>query len=275
MRTGTALLIVDVQTGLVAGTEPVYRLDELLKNIATLITQARTTGTPIIYIQDNDVDEIGSPGWQIHPAIAPEEGDLVLRKPEADAFYGTTLQQEMEARGMKHLIITGCKSEVCIDATCRRAVSLGYPVTLISDAHSTTDNAVLTAQQTIAYHNHILQMAWSDEHGEVVDVTVKPTSEMVTEMSWVRENFCTKGQDYSGIEVLSFTKESIARRAPRRGVLPRWRYHLSRFTEAELEYLKTQRLGRLATVNQRGEPQVAAVSFRYNPEFDAIDIGGA
>ena len=112
MRTDTALLIVDVQTGLVAGTKSVYRLDELLENISTLIAQARTTGTPIIYIQDNDVDEIGSPGWQIHPAIAPEAGDLVIRKPETDAFYGTTLQQEMETRGIAHLIVVGCKSEV-------------------------------------------------------------------------------------------------------------------------------------------------------------------
>jgi pyridoxamine 5'-phosphate oxidase family protein len=48
---------------------------------------------------------------------------------------------------------------------------------------------------------------------------------------------------------------------------------LSKFTEAELEYLQSQRLGRLATVNQRGEPQIAAVGFRYNPELDAIDIG--
>ena len=75
MRTDTALLIVDVQSGLVAGTEPVYRFDELLENIATLTAQARATGTQIIYIQDNDVDEIGSPGWQIHPAVAPEERD--------------------------------------------------------------------------------------------------------------------------------------------------------------------------------------------------------
>jgi pyridoxamine 5'-phosphate oxidase family protein len=49
---------------------------------------------------------------------------------------------------------------------------------------------------------------------------------------------------------------------------------VSKFTEAELAYLRTQRLGRLATVNERGEPQVAAVGFRYNPEFDTIDIGG-
>ncbi len=178
MRTDTALLIVDVQMGLVAGTNPVYQLDTLLENITTLITQARATGILIIYIQDNDVDEIDSPGWQIHPTIAPEGGDLVIRKPETDAFYGTTLQHELEMRGIAQLIVVGCKSEVCVDATCRRATSLGYNVTLVSDAHSTTDNAVLTAQQTIAYHNHILQMVWSDEHGEVVGVTVTHTSEI-------------------------------------------------------------------------------------------------
>jgi pyridoxamine 5'-phosphate oxidase family protein len=49
---------------------------------------------------------------------------------------------------------------------------------------------------------------------------------------------------------------------------------MSKFTEAELEYLKTQRLGRLATVNKNGEPQIAPVTFHYNAELDAIDIGG-
>lgn len=49
---------------------------------------------------------------------------------------------------------------------------------------------------------------------------------------------------------------------------------MSKFTEAELAYMKTQRIGRLATVNQRGEPQNKPVGFRYNPELDTIDIGG-
>jgi pyridoxamine 5'-phosphate oxidase family protein len=49
---------------------------------------------------------------------------------------------------------------------------------------------------------------------------------------------------------------------------------MSKFTGIELEYLKTQRLGRLATVNKNGEPQIAPVTFSYNVELDAIDIGG-
>jgi pyridoxamine 5'-phosphate oxidase family protein len=49
---------------------------------------------------------------------------------------------------------------------------------------------------------------------------------------------------------------------------------MSAFTQAELDYLNSQRLGRLATVNASGEPHVVPVAFRYNPELDAIDIGG-
>lgn len=49
---------------------------------------------------------------------------------------------------------------------------------------------------------------------------------------------------------------------------------MSRFSESELEYLKTQRLGRLATVSPAGQPQNSPVAFRYNAELDAIDIGG-
>jgi len=49
---------------------------------------------------------------------------------------------------------------------------------------------------------------------------------------------------------------------------------MSRFTPAEIEYLNSQRLGRLATVNAAGEPHVVPVGFRYNAELDTIDIGG-
>ena len=49
---------------------------------------------------------------------------------------------------------------------------------------------------------------------------------------------------------------------------------MSKFTPAEIEYLNSQRLGRLATVNASCDPHVMPVGFRYNPELDTIDIGG-
>jgi pyridoxamine 5'-phosphate oxidase family protein len=50
--------------------------------------------------------------------------------------------------------------------------------------------------------------------------------------------------------------------------------HMSVFTNNELDYLREQRLGRLATVDSAGDPHVVPVGFRYNPETDSIDIGG-
>ncbi|MBV9601658.1 MAG: PPOX class F420-dependent oxidoreductase [Chloroflexi bacterium] len=49
---------------------------------------------------------------------------------------------------------------------------------------------------------------------------------------------------------------------------------MSIFTPAEIAYLQSQRLARIATADARGQPHVVPVSFRYNPEADTIDVGG-
>ena len=49
---------------------------------------------------------------------------------------------------------------------------------------------------------------------------------------------------------------------------------MSAFTSAEISYLQSQRLGRIATVSPDGQPHVVPVGFRYNPDQDTIDVGG-
>jgi pyridoxamine 5'-phosphate oxidase family protein len=49
---------------------------------------------------------------------------------------------------------------------------------------------------------------------------------------------------------------------------------MSAFTEAEIEYLRSQRLARLATLGEGGEPHVVPVGFTYNAALDTIDVGG-
>ena len=49
---------------------------------------------------------------------------------------------------------------------------------------------------------------------------------------------------------------------------------MSVFTEQQLEYLGSQRLGRIATVGRDGMPHVVPTTFRYNPEHDTVDVGG-
>lgn len=157
MIPGTALLLIDTQVGLLSGAESVYEAERVLACSAMLAERARAHGTPVIHVQDNDVGEgVGSPGWQIHPAIAPAPGDLVLRKAWADSFYETELHAELSARGIKRLVIAGLKSDVCVMMTCMRAITLGYDVALAADAHSTTDNHIISAPQASAYMNELL-----------------------------------------------------------------------------------------------------------------------
>ena len=160
MQSNTAILIIDVQLGMFEESDPVYGGDELLATIGDLLNRARDSGLPVIYIQHSGGDghplEPSSPGWPIHPVIAPARDELVSHKRHPDSFQETDLQHELEKRGIKHLIVAGIQTEYCVDTTCRRAYSLGYEVTLVQDAHSTWSTEHLKASQIIAHHNEVL-----------------------------------------------------------------------------------------------------------------------
>lgn len=154
MTANTALLIIDVQTGLF--DEGAYHADDLLANVGSLTTQARKANVPVIYIQhaaDHPDDSLhpDNPGHAIHPPIAPQPGELIVKKSVADSFQNTTLRQELESRGIKNLVIAGMQTDYCVNATTRRAVDLGYDVTLVSDAHTTGDSE--NTRQVIDQHN--------------------------------------------------------------------------------------------------------------------------
>ena len=175
--TETTLLVIDVQVGIIE-TLRAYRGREVLEQINKLLSKARASNAPIIYIQHDGEQghplEVGSSGWQIHPDNKPREGDLIIHKRASDSFFETTLQHELEARSVKHLIVSGCMTEYCVDTTSRRAVSLGYDVTLVSDAHTTIDNKLLSAAQIIAHHNALLDGFDAGLHS----ITVKRADEI-------------------------------------------------------------------------------------------------
>jgi nicotinamidase-related amidase len=157
----TALLIIDVQNGMFLEECPVYNGVKLLHHLNQLLSKARSKGIPIYYIQHGAPAgkplEYGTRGWEFHPEIAPHEKDLIIQKTTPDAFYKTTLDDELKKQGIENLIITGIQTEACVDTTCRRAFSMDYKVTLVSDTHSTWDSEEITAQQIINHHNNILR----------------------------------------------------------------------------------------------------------------------
>jgi nicotinamidase-related amidase len=177
-RSNNALLIIDVQVGLVKLIPAEIRAG-VISRIETLLFRARTSGTPVIYIQHDGPRghplETHTKGWEIHPSIKPLDTESVVRKRESDSFFETTLQQELEKRGITRLIIGGGMTEYCVDTTCRRATSLGYDVMLARDAHLTRDNGVLTAANIIAHHNFVLDDFGAGDHL----ITVKPADQII------------------------------------------------------------------------------------------------
>ena len=84
------------------------------------------------------------------------------------------MQAELEARGIKRLIITGGQTQYCVDTTVRRAVAQGYDVLLASDAHTTEDSETLPAEKIIAFYNETLNGFWAGKS----KVRVQPASEI-------------------------------------------------------------------------------------------------
>ena len=140
----TALLLIDMQLGNFQGPHPIHGGDRLLGRVKRLIAKARSSRTPIVFVQNDggegDPDETGTPGWEIHPAIQPEAGEIVVRKRSPDAFHKTDLEQVLRSADVDKLVVAGLQTEYCVDTTCRRAWSLGYEVVLVRDAHSTWDS---------------------------------------------------------------------------------------------------------------------------------------
>src|SRR5687768_6130055 len=128
MSNKTALQVIDVQQGMFDEAYTLYRSDELLETLQQLLDRAHAAHMPVIYIQHCGTEEghplaPTAPGWPIHHAIAPRSDEIVITKQHPDSFQDTSLQSQLEALGVKELIVAGLQTEFCVDTTCRRAYS--------------------------------------------------------------------------------------------------------------------------------------------------------
>jgi nicotinamidase-related amidase len=159
----TALLVIDVQAGLFC-TEPApFEADAVVTRINAVTAQARRVGAPVIFIQHDgkpsseDVVPF-TEGWKLHPDLEVQPGDLVIRKTTCDAFYDTTLENELRSRHITTLLLMGYATDFCVDATLRSGASRDFSIIVVADAHTTSDNPVLMAGLVQQHHN----WAWAN-----------------------------------------------------------------------------------------------------------------
>jgi nicotinamidase-related amidase len=153
-RPNAALLVIDVQNGVVAGTP---RRDDVIANIDTLVGKARAADVPVIWVQHSDGNlEQGSPEWDYVPELSRRETEPLVHKNYGDSFEATDLEEVLAVRGVGRLVVTGAQTDACIRSTLHGAFTRGYDVILVGDAHTTEDLTEYGApppEQVIAHTN--------------------------------------------------------------------------------------------------------------------------
>ncbi len=179
----TALLLIDAQRNMFE-PDPVYQGPEILARLQDLAARARAGGALVVFVRNNggpgDPDQPNTPGWEVHPALAPAANEPVIDKHTPDAFYQTRLGGMLAERGIGRLVVAGMQTEYCIDTTVRRARSLDYDVVLAADGHSTYPGA-LTAAQIIAHHNGVLAAFADVRPASEIDFAAAPAPDIRAE----------------------------------------------------------------------------------------------
>lgn len=170
-RTGTALLVIDVQNGVIGGA---HRRDEVVERIGGLVERARAEGVPVVWIQHSDEQLTeGSEEWQYVPELSRDDAEPLVPKHYADAFEESALEEVLAEAGAGRIVVTGSQTDECIRSTIHGGLVRGYDVTLVGDAHTTEDLSdwgAPTPDLVIAHTN----LYWSNHRApgrtaEVVD----------------------------------------------------------------------------------------------------------
>jgi nicotinamidase-related amidase len=159
-RPKTALLVIDVQNGVVDGA---HERDAVVANIAGLVDKARGEAVPVVWIQHSDEGlERESDAWRIVPELVPSGDEPLVEKHYGDSFEDTDLESVLSGLGVGRLVVTGAQTDACVRSTLHGAFVRGYDTTLVADAHTTEDLTEWGApppDQVIAHTN----LYWNEQ----------------------------------------------------------------------------------------------------------------
>ena len=153
-RPHTALLVVDVQQGVVTGA---HERACVVATIAALVDRARETGTPVVWGRTPTRSRLGvATAWQYVPELVRQESEPLVHTSYGDSFEGTDLEDVLAAAGVGHLVVAGAEFDACIRSTIHGGCTRGYDVTLVGDVHTAGDKTAWGAppvDKVIAHTN--------------------------------------------------------------------------------------------------------------------------
>lgn len=136
-RPNTALLVIDVQNGVMAGA---HDREAVVANINRLVDGARAAAVPVVWVQHNSEELTrDTEAWRYVPELARRDDEPLVQKAYGDSFEDTDLEPVLSERGVGRLIVAGAQTDACIRSTLHGAFARGYDTTLVSDAHTTED----------------------------------------------------------------------------------------------------------------------------------------
>ena len=111
-RPNTALLVVDVQNGVVEGA---HERDEVVANVGSLVEKARREQVPVVWVQHSSEQLVrGSDNWRIVPELTPGDAEPLVEKKYGDSFEDTTLETVLSDLGVGRLVVVGAQTDACI-----------------------------------------------------------------------------------------------------------------------------------------------------------------
>lgn len=170
------LLIIDIQRDYFpGGAYPLVEPEAAAAAASRLLEAFRGTGEPVVHLRhiwdapDAAFMRPGTDGVEIHPLVAPADGELVIDKEAPNGFVGTDLAGELEARDVTELVVAGMMSSMCVDATVRAAVDRGLTATVVHDACAAPDLAFGGTAIPGATVHAAFMAALADGYASVVD----------------------------------------------------------------------------------------------------------
>jgi nicotinamidase-related amidase len=140
----SAVVIVDAQREYLDGNVPLKGIEQALVEIKALLAKARAASVPIFHIVHHatpgaPIFNPDSPMSGIIDAVKPEGNERTISKNLPSAFVNTDLKKYLDETGKKEIVIAGFMTHMCINATTRSAVDLGFAPTIIASACATRD----------------------------------------------------------------------------------------------------------------------------------------